>query len=198
MDNNRKAVYEFGPFRMASAEGVLTRNGQVIRLDPKSFDLLVFLVENRGRVLDKETLLTNVWPGTFVEESNLTKNVSILRRRLGEREDGTSFIETFPRRGYRFDAEVRETAAELPQAMQAFHGAIREHEGGTFVGRKEELRRLEESMEQAARGAGKIVLLSGEVGIGKTALAQSFLGLVRRRRPDVLTAQGVCVEQYGT
>ncbi len=93
MDNKRKAVYEFGPFRIANAEGILTRNSHVIRLAPKSFDLLVFLVENRGRVLDKETLLTNVWPGTFVEESNLTKNVSILRRRLGEREDGTSFIE---------------------------------------------------------------------------------------------------------
>jgi DNA-binding winged helix-turn-helix (wHTH) protein/tetratricopeptide (TPR) repeat protein len=198
MDNKRKAVYEFGPFRVATAEGILTCNGRAIRLAPKSFDLLVFLVKNRGRVLEKETLLTNVWPGTFVEESNLTKNVSLLRRCLGEREDGTPFIETFPRRGYRFDAEVREAAAaESPQAMQALHGTIREHELGTFVGRKEELRRLEESMEQAARSAGKIVLLSGESGIGKTALAQSFLTLVRRQCPDVLTAQGVCVEQYG-
>src|SRR5690349_10137764 len=75
-----KPVYKFGPFRIAGAEGLLTRNGRSIRLTPKSFELLLFLVENRGRLLDKETLLTNVWPGTFVEESNLTKNVFLLRR----------------------------------------------------------------------------------------------------------------------
>ena len=84
MKDKRKPVYEFGPFRIAGAEGLLTCNGRVIRLAPKSFDLLLFLVENRGRVLDKETLLTSVWPGTFVEESNLTKNVFLLRRCLGE------------------------------------------------------------------------------------------------------------------
>jgi DNA-binding winged helix-turn-helix (wHTH) protein len=198
MKDKSKPVYEFGPFRIAGAEGLLTRNGRVIRLAPKSFDLLLFLVENRGRVLDKETLLTSVWPGIFVEESNLTKNVSLLRRRLGQREDGNPYIETFPRRGYRFDADIHDCAiAELPQAPAGLRSATPEQPFGTFVGRKQELRKLEALLEQTRRGAGKIALLSGEAGIGKTALAESFLASVRRRYPDTLVAQGACVEQYG-
>jgi DNA-binding winged helix-turn-helix (wHTH) protein/tetratricopeptide (TPR) repeat protein len=198
MTDEKKPVYEFGPFRVVSSEGLLTRNGRVIRLAPKSFELLLFLVENRGRVLDKEILLTKVWPGTFVEESNLTKNISLLRRCLGERKDGRPYIETFPRRGYRFDAHVREAPTAQPhQAVSVLPVAACHPELGTFVGRDQELRKLETFMEETARGAGKIALLSGEAGIGKTALAESFLAAIRRRYPDVLIARGVCIEQYG-
>src|SRR5205807_3978111 len=134
MTDKSKAVYEFGPFRIASADGLLTRKGRVIRLPPKSFDLLLFLVENRGRVLEKETILAGVWPGTFVEESNLTKNVSLLRQCLGEREDGNPYIETFPRRGYRFDADVHDQAIAADHAGNARHAPGPKF--GTFVGRE--------------------------------------------------------------
>src|SRR5215831_18542082 len=123
MAEKAKPVYKFGPYRIAGADGLLTRNGRAIRLTPKSFELLLFMVENRGRLLNKETLLTSIWPDTFVEESNLTKNVFLLRRCLGEREDGRPYIETFPRRGYRFDADVHvERIAELPHLRRELCG----------------------------------------------------------------------------
>src|SRR6185369_4470123 len=181
MNEKRKPVYEFGRFRMASAEGLLTRDGQAIRLPPKALELLLFLLENRGRVVGKETLLTRVWSGTFVEESNLTKNVFLLRRNLGAREDGRPYIETFPKRGYRFDADVRErSAAEFAHAPAEVGGATSRQDLGSFVGRDQQLRQLKALLEQTIDGAGKMALLSGEAGIGKTALAESFLASVRR------------------
>src|SRR5438874_2519756 len=191
MKDKRKPSYEFGPFRIGGADGLLTRDGRPVRLPPKSYDLLLFLVENQGRVVDKETLLANIWPGVFVEESNLTKNIYVLRRCLGNAREGKPYIETFPRRGYRLDADVRGPAAAEPRAVTPAQNL------GAFVGRDWQLQRLDTLMEQTIRGAGKIALLSGEAGIGKTALAESFLAQVRRRYPDVLAARGLCVEQYG-
>src|SRR5207248_4387701 len=92
-----KVFYVFGPFRVDTEDRLLTRDRQTVPLAPKTFDLLLFLVENCGRVLDKETLLSQVWPGVFVEESNLTKNIFLLRKCLGERPDGRPYIETFPK-----------------------------------------------------------------------------------------------------
>src|SRR4051812_19350451 len=106
MTNRIKDFYRFGSFRVELEDRLLRRNGEVVTLTPKSFDLLLFLIENRGRVLDKEALMTGVWPGTCVEESNLTKNIFLLRKSLGDRPDGKPYIQTFPRRGYRFEAEV--------------------------------------------------------------------------------------------
>jgi DNA-binding winged helix-turn-helix (wHTH) protein len=112
MTNRIKQFYRFGPFRADSEDRLLLRDGEVVTLTPKCFDLLLFLIENRGRVLDKQALMTGVWPGVSVEESNLTKNIFLLRKSLGERPDGKSYIETFPRRGYRFEAEVVDSAEE--------------------------------------------------------------------------------------
>lgn len=106
--------YEFGPFRMDVCDRLLTRGGEIVPLAPKTFDLLLCLVENRGRVLEKEALLDRVWKGVFIEESNLTKNVFLLRKCLGQRENGKSYIETFPKRGYRFDGDVNEVVDGPP------------------------------------------------------------------------------------
>jgi TolB-like protein/DNA-binding winged helix-turn-helix (wHTH) protein len=103
-----KAVFEFGLFRLNPAERLLLREEVPVRLPPKAFDALVLLVENPGHLLEKEELLEKVWPGTFVEESNLTQHISILRKALQDGEGGFRYIETVPRRGYRFIAEVRE------------------------------------------------------------------------------------------
>src|SRR5580658_683505 len=103
-----KAVFEFGLFRVNPAERLLLREEVPVRLPPKAFDALVLLVENPGHLLEKEELLEKVWPGTFVEESNLTQHISILRKALQDGEGGFRYIETVPRRGYRFIAEVRE------------------------------------------------------------------------------------------
>ena len=103
-----KQLYEFGAFCLDPAEHTLLRDGQPIPLRPKVYDLLVVLVENRGHLVDKEQLMSSVWAEEFVEEGNINKNISMLRQALGESGGGTKFIETVPKRGYRFVAEVRE------------------------------------------------------------------------------------------
>ncbi|HEY8412373.1 MAG TPA: winged helix-turn-helix domain-containing protein, partial [Pyrinomonadaceae bacterium] len=101
--------YEFGRFRLNVAERVLLREGELVPLTPKVFDILLTLVESSGQVVSKDDLMKRVWPNTFVEEGNLTQNISLLRKALGETPGGVQFIETVPRRGYRFVAETSET-----------------------------------------------------------------------------------------
>ena len=98
--------YEFGRFRLNVAERVLLREGELVPLTPKVFDILLVLVESSGQVVAKDDLMKRVWPNTFVEEGNLTQNISLLRKALGETPGGVQFIETVPRRGYRFVAET--------------------------------------------------------------------------------------------
>jgi DNA-binding winged helix-turn-helix (wHTH) protein/TolB-like protein/Tfp pilus assembly protein PilF len=104
-------VFAFGPFRLEVALGRLLRNGQPIPLTPKGFDVLLALIERRDRLVDKDELMKLVWPDSFVEEANLSQTIFVLRKTLGERPDGQPFIETVPRRGYRFAADVREEAS---------------------------------------------------------------------------------------
>lgn len=106
--------FEFGPFRMDPAERRLLRDGQPVPLTPKAFDALLIFVENSNRLLGKDELIAKLWPDSFVEESNLAQNVSTLRRALGEQPDGRQYIETVPKRGYRFIAEVRLMQREQP------------------------------------------------------------------------------------
>src|SRR6516225_7485078 len=103
--------YQFGPFQLDADEHRLLRGGVEVQLQLKAFETLCVLVENAGRLLKKEELLRRVWPDTAVEENNLNKNVSLLRKALGEDANGQSYIETVPRLGYRFVAAVKEIAA---------------------------------------------------------------------------------------
>ncbi|HEY6231213.1 MAG TPA: winged helix-turn-helix domain-containing protein [Pyrinomonadaceae bacterium] len=119
MSDETSACYEFGRFRLKAEERVLRRGDELVALTPKAFDILLMLLENAGRIVNKEDLMKKVWPKTFVEEGNLTQNISLLRKALGESAIGPQFIETVPRRGYRFVAPVntgngngRETALE--------------------------------------------------------------------------------------
>lgn len=102
--------YEFGRYRLNPAERVLLREEEPVPLTPKVFDILTILVENSGQVVSKDDLMKRVWPSTYVEEGNLTQNISLLRKALGETAGGVQFIETVPRRGYRFVADTKETA----------------------------------------------------------------------------------------
>ena len=98
--------YAFGPFRMDVAEGALLRDGAPIALAPKVFATLLALVRRPGRVVSRETLVSDVWPDTFVDDGNLTQNISILRKVLGTDDAGRPFLDTVPKRGYRFAAAV--------------------------------------------------------------------------------------------
>ena len=103
-----KRFYRFGSFRLDPDTRVLLRDGDVVRLPPKAIDTLLVLLQSAGRPVGKEALIQAVWPDTFVEENNLAHHVSVLRRTLGNGEGGRAYIETIPKRGYRFVGEVKE------------------------------------------------------------------------------------------
>jgi DNA-binding winged helix-turn-helix (wHTH) protein/TolB-like protein len=112
-------VYEFGPFRYDAGQRLLFREGTLVPLVPKVVDTLHVLLEARGRIVDKADLMRLVWPDTTVEEVGLARNVSLLRKALND-DSGERYIETVPKRGYRFKAEVREAADTEPIATSRF------------------------------------------------------------------------------
>src|SRR6201991_3913970 len=103
-----RRFYAFDGFRLDAGERVLLGERGVVPLTPKAFDTLLVLVENSGHVIGKEELMRRVWPDSFVEENNLAQNISMLRKALGEDGGGQKYIETVPKRGYRFAAPVKE------------------------------------------------------------------------------------------
>lgn len=104
------STYEFGPFRLEVGERRLICDGRAVPLRTKVFDTLRVLVEHAGRLLTKHELMQTIWPDAIVEENNLNHNISTLRRALGEQVTGQRYIETVPRVGYRFVAEVTRAA----------------------------------------------------------------------------------------
>jgi Tol biopolymer transport system component/DNA-binding winged helix-turn-helix (wHTH) protein len=108
MQRHSKHLYEFGPYQLDTAERLLLRDGERVAVTPKAFEMLVVLIERRGRLVEKAELMQILWPDSFVEESNLTNNVWTLRKTLDSEQNGHSYIETVPKRGYRFTAPVRE------------------------------------------------------------------------------------------
>jgi len=121
MSNSIKQFYELGPFRIDVANRLLLRDGEPLPLTPKAVDTLLALVQHSGQVLKKEELMKLVWPDSVVEEGNLTQNIYLLRKTLSEGSNGQNYIETIPRRGYRFVGaahEAREEAADPQLAEQ--------------------------------------------------------------------------------
>src|SRR5579859_2402028 len=136
MSKERKAIYEFGGFHLDPEERQLLHYGESVDLTPKALSLLVVFVENAGRLLSKERLKKELWPDTHVDDANLTVTVRTLRLALGNGSNGSRYIETVPREGYRFVApvskvepadqsaarpgsEVADSAVETPQMSGA-------------------------------------------------------------------------------
>src|SRR5215813_4321804 len=107
-----RLIYEFDDFHLEPDERKLMRRDQLIPLHGKAFEMLVVLIRNRGKLLTKDELFHLVWPDQIVEESNLTVNMSAIRRALGERASHPHYITTVSGRGYRFTADVRQSADE--------------------------------------------------------------------------------------
>src|SRR5712691_11233452 len=103
MEERQQHLYEFGPFCLDTRERVLLREGCPLQLKPKVYETLLALVSRSGRIVDKEELMRQVWPDVVVEENNLTGNIFALRRAFAEYQ----YIETVPRRGYRFTADMK-------------------------------------------------------------------------------------------
>ena len=196
MNGQIKPAFQFGPFRINAIERTLHRHGDIVPLAQKAFDILLILVQNRGRVVAKEELMNKVWPDTFVEDNNLTVNMSALRKAIGDGADGNRFIDTLPRRGYRFVGPVTEMASAVPSP--SWSGEPASGDADPLVGRDLELGKLNRSLHQAVNGSGSAVFLTGEPGMGKTALSDAFLRRAAPSPPAVFVGRGRCVEQYGT
>jgi DNA-binding winged helix-turn-helix (wHTH) protein/pimeloyl-ACP methyl ester carboxylesterase len=106
--------YAFGPFELDADDRLLMHEGAIVPLTPKALDTLLILVERRGHVVSKDELLERVWPDSFVEQNNLAQNISALRKALGEKEGGPRYIDTVPKRGYRFIVPVTEHLRQRP------------------------------------------------------------------------------------
>ena len=123
MSAARPMSYEFGAFRLDSWQQVLMRDQSVaVSLTPRAYDLLLYFLEHPGQLLTKSTLMKAIWPGTVVEENNLSQHVSVLRRALGEGDNGARYIVTVPRRGYRFIANVQ--ISEPATGSASAHGLL--------------------------------------------------------------------------
>lgn len=113
MFEQQNPLYEFGPFRLDPKKPGLWRNGEPVPLTHKAFETLIALVQHKGKLVEREDLMKAIWPDTFVEDGTLSFNVSVLRKVLGTDGRGEQYIQTVPRRGYRFIAEVRVIADEV-------------------------------------------------------------------------------------
>jgi len=176
----------FPPYRLDLADERLFRGDDPIPLTPKAFRLLRSLAERAGHLLTKEELLKTVWKGTHVQDAVLKVAIREIRRTLGDSAATPRFIETVHRRGYRFVAAVSHPT-----------GARRGERGrGAIVGRGMELATMQGFLERALAGERQVVFVTGEAGIGKTAVVQAFLDAATAK-PGVWIASGTCLEQYG-
>src|SRR6266700_6389857 len=128
MSAETQVLYEFGNFRCDPREHLLLCDGQPVSLSPKSFEILVVLIQNQGRLLTKDELMQQVWPDSFVEEANLTVNISALRKVLGGTPGGQQYIETVPKRGYRFVAPVTEHRNDSKPGPSALTSAVEQED----------------------------------------------------------------------
>ncbi len=159
----------------------LRRRGRVVKLEPKVFDVLVHLLEHRDRVVTKAELLEALWPGEMLSESVLPRAIAAARRAIGDTRAKARVIETVHGRGYRFVAEIAEPTALAPPSV--------------FVGRARTLERLERALDAALGGHGRLVLLAGEPGIGKTRTAEEIARVASERGAQVVV--GRCFEGEG-
>src|SRR5215469_880011 len=119
-----KELYEFGPFRVDPGKEILLRSGQPVPLTPKTFQILLVLVRRHEEVVTKDDLMKAVWPDTFVEESNLSRNIFMLRKALGESPQDHQYILTVPGRGYRLAQSVRLVPEREVSIVAAQHSKV--------------------------------------------------------------------------
>jgi DNA-binding winged helix-turn-helix (wHTH) protein len=182
---NTPHFYEFSGFRLDPIERLLSFQEAPLPLEPKVFDLLILLIQHNGHLIEKETLMQSIWPNTFVEESNLTRNISTLRRALEGVGAGQQFIETIPKHGYRFVAEVKEVRVE-PGAQQLLSGFT--PVGGAVALNSHYYieRRTDAEFLAAIERQDSLVLVKGARQVGKTSLLARGLQKARQAGAKVI------------
>jgi len=171
----------------------LKKAGRVVKLEPKVFQVFRFLVENRERVVSKADILDHVWPGEAISESVLPRSIAVIRRAVGDTRAKQEVIETVHGHGYRFvavvDAPSDSTPSHAPRAQPTAAS-----EESDFVGRHDVVQRVVRALDDTLAGRGRIALLVGEPGIGKTRTVQRLLEEVGGRAG---TYVGSCFEGDG-
>jgi DNA-binding winged helix-turn-helix (wHTH) protein/tetratricopeptide (TPR) repeat protein len=181
-------IHAFGAFELDDGLFELRRNGRVVKLPPKTFDLLLYLVRHRDRVVSKGELLDRLWAGEHVTEAVLPTNVSAARSALGDARGRSGMIQTVHGRGYRFVAAVEERLA----ADDTTPDVVEPH---LFVGRDDVMADLTSQLGDSFAGRGRVAMLVGEPGIGKTCTASELVAEARRR--GALVLEGHATEGEG-
>jgi DNA-binding winged helix-turn-helix (wHTH) protein len=235
-------IYAFEDYELDLPRYELRYVGKLVKLEPQVFNVLVYLIQHRDRVVTKEEILEQLWPGRFVTEATLTSRLTAARRAIGDRGREQRLIQTVHGRGYRFIAPVQERSVEapsgagrplLPMAHQSAiervsrgsadlsrvspgqslapalhddladltHAAtpLRAHRASRTlqaVGRQAELAQLDHWFQQALHGTPQVVFVTGEAGLGKTTLLETFLQELGDYGP-VWIGRGQCIEHYG-
>jgi predicted ATPase/DNA-binding winged helix-turn-helix (wHTH) protein len=186
---------EFPPFKLDVVNQCLWRvqmaQDERVQLTPKGFQLLRHLVEHAGRLVTHQEVMKSVWPRTCVEAQVLKQHVCEIRKVLGDRAKLPRFIETHTRRGYRFIAPVKDSV--FLENTAAPGGPVAQ----TLVGRDTALTELQDCLRRVIRGQRQIVFVTGEPGIGKTALADEFQRLAAAKVASLRIGRGQCIEGYG-
>jgi DNA-binding winged helix-turn-helix (wHTH) protein/tetratricopeptide (TPR) repeat protein len=198
--------FVFGPFRFDLTRNRLWREQEVVELRAKPLAVLRYLLEHPGQVVTRADFLKQVWAGTYVTKTALRVCMREIRLVLGDEADAPQYIETVGRQGYRFIAPLTTTSPVMsgqwpvisgdkegtkPSPLGTDNGPLTTH----FVGREQEMARLQQWFEVVQAGRRQVVFVTGEAGIGKTALVSTFLYQVQERSP-VWIAYGQCVEHY--
>jgi DNA-binding winged helix-turn-helix (wHTH) protein/predicted ATPase len=183
----------FGEFRLDSLNECVWRrypSGQEerIQLPPKAYAVLSLLLANAGRLVTQDELLDAAWPGTHIQPEGLKNQILHLRRVLGDDPRRPRFIETLPRRGYRFIAADAEHGPETPEVSSS---SVR------LVAREPELAFLDRALALALDGRRQVIFVTGEAGIGKSALVEAFGQRAPGAAPQLAVARGQCVEGFG-
>jgi len=171
----------------------LWRGGQALHLRPKSFALLRYLVAQPGRVISKDELVQAVWPETAVSDGVLTVSITEIRRALGDEAQAPQYLETVPRRGYRWRG-VLPTAAPLPDPVVSQPAAPLQPP--LPIGREADVTQLHRWQAQARRGVRQVGFVTGDAGIGKTTVVDAFVAQVAHES-SLWLMRGQCVEHYG-
>ncbi len=179
----------FGPFRLDTVNHCLWRDEERVSITPKAFDVLRYLVEHSDRLVTQDELLEALWPETYVNPEGIRKYILEIRKALGDRPGQPAFIETIPKRGYQFVAQVTEETQ--PTVWESAPQPV-----GNMVGRQEGLARLNGCLGRALSGQRQLVFVTGEAGIGKTTLVDVFQQQASSN-PNLRIARGQCIEGFG-
>lgn len=173
-------TFSFPPFRLEKATEQLWRGSETIPLRRKAFAVLRYLVEHAGQVVSRAELVTAVWGTTKVSESVLRGCLYEVRQALGEKTQTPQFVETVPRRGWRFIGKVvrDQRSVVSPPSIPPLHAPLPTENGQLtthLVGREAELTQLHQWLDKATTGQRQLIFIAGEPGIGKTTLVDAFL-----------------------